>query len=234
MKTVLYGGSFNPPHLGHFRAAETVLKAFEPDTFLIIPDNLPPHKELAEGSPPPEARLAMCRIAFRALSGVTVTDLELRRKGKSYTSDTVELLRKEKPEDELILVIGTDMLLSFQQWHEYRMILSECTLAVLARETGESEAIEKAAQILREEDGAKIVQVPCEPYPASSTEIRAALLRGERPAALDGEVYRYITEHHYYQKTEGEEIQQSSLRDMANAGEKILTSKEFISAEQPI
>ena len=203
MKTALYGGSFNPPHLGHFRVAETVSKVFEPDTFLIIPDNLPPHKELAEGSPPPRARLAMCRIAFRTLSGVTVTDMELRRRGKSYTSDTVAQLRREKPEDELILVIGTDMLVSFQQWHEYRMILSQCTLAVLAREDGDAEEIRTAAQILREKDGAKIVQVSYEPYPASSTEIRAALLRGERPEALDEEVYRYIAEHHYYQNSQG-------------------------------
>ena len=64
MKIALYGGSFNPPHLGHEEVAQTVYRELSPDIFLIVPDNDPPHKELEEGSPRPQQRLEMCKLAF--------------------------------------------------------------------------------------------------------------------------------------------------------------------------
>ena len=85
MRIALYGGSFNPPHPGHVQAALCVLRELKPDRLLIVPDRIPPHKELAEDSPPPEERLALCRLAFAGLPCVEVSDLELRREGKSYT-----------------------------------------------------------------------------------------------------------------------------------------------------
>ena len=66
MKIAVYGGSFNPPHLGHVEAARTVAQALHPDKFLIIPDNLPPHKEMVEDSPTPEQRMSLCALAFAA------------------------------------------------------------------------------------------------------------------------------------------------------------------------
>lgn len=202
MTTALYGGSFNPPHLGHVHAAEAVLHTLRPDRFLVIPDHLPPHKEFESGSPPPWARLEMCRIAFRKFPEIEVTDLELRREGRSFTAETVAQLDGENAEQELVLVIGADMLFSFRQWFRYQYLLDRCTLAVLSRESGESEALRQEAQKLREEERARIVLIPAEPFPASSTEIRAALRRGECPAALDEEVYRWIRENRYYEGTE--------------------------------
>ena len=125
---------------------------------------------------------------------------ELRREGRSFTSETVAQLDREGPEEELILVIGADMLFSFRQWFRYQYLLERCTLAVLSRQEGEMEALARAVQELRDTEQAKIVLIPVEPYPASSTEIRAALRRGEYPAALDGEVYRYIRENGYYEE----------------------------------
>ena len=181
MRIVLYGGSFNPPHLGHLHAARAAEEALQPNLFLVVPDRVPPHKELAENSPSPEARMKMCKIAFRSLPSVEISNVELKRTGKSYTADTVTDMRKRFPLDELVLVIGSDMLLSFRQWYNYRYILSECTLAVAERE-----------------DGAKIVHLIYKPYPASSTEIREELASGRCPAGLDPEVYRYIRENKFY------------------------------------
>ena len=134
MRIALYGGSFNPPHLGHAEAAYTVYEELKPDKLLIIPANIPPHKEMEEGCPSAEERLELCRLAFAEIPGAEVSDIEVRREGRSYTADTVEQLRAEYPEDELILVMGTDMLLCFEDWYRFEYLLRECCLAVLARE----------------------------------------------------------------------------------------------------
>ena len=198
MKLAIYGGSFNPPHLGHVHAVRCVLETLQPDRFLVIPDNLPPHKELSSGSPSPEDRLALCRLAFQDLPGVEVSDLELRRSGKSYTSDTVSALRVLYPDDSFYLVIGSDMLLCFRQWVRYRYLLAECTLAVLSREGGDSEQLQKVSRQLIAEEHARIILIPCIPFPASSTEIRMLLARREYPSALDDAVYQAILEKHFY------------------------------------
>lgn len=198
MRIVLYGGSFNPPHLGHLHAARAAEEALQPDLFLVVPDRVPPHKELAENSPSPEERMEMCKIAFRSLPSAEISNIELERIGKSYTADTVADMRKRFPADELVLVIGSDMLLSFRQWYNYRYILSECTLAVAERENGEADDLEKAADVLRREDHARIIRLIYKPYPASSTDIREDLASGKCPVGLDAEVYRFIRENRLY------------------------------------
>ena len=130
MRIALYGGSFNPPHLGHAEAAYTVYEELKPDKLLIIPDNIPPHKEMEEGCPSAEERLELCRLAFAEIPGAEVSDIEVRREGRSYTADTVELLRAQYPEAELILVMGTDMLLCFEDWYRFEYLIRERRLAV--------------------------------------------------------------------------------------------------------
>ena len=114
MKTAIYGGSFNPPHLGHVSAVATVLSDLAPDRLLNIPDCIAPHKAMAENTPSAEHRLEMCRLAFGDIPGAEISDMEIRREGKSYTATTVEELRELYPEDEICLVMGTDMFLSFR------------------------------------------------------------------------------------------------------------------------
>ena len=101
MKIGIYGGTFNPPHLGHLAAARTAISALGLDKLLIIPASIPPHKELPEGTPPPEHRLAMAAKLADALllpEKVEVSRLELDRAGKSYTSDTLAQLKEAYPE----------------------------------------------------------------------------------------------------------------------------------------
>ena len=128
MKIAIYGGSFNPPHLGHVEAARTVASALAPDRLLIVPASVPPHKELADGSPTAQQRLELCRLAFADIPGAEISEMELCREGKSYSYDTVRLLREENPDAQLILVVGTDMLLSFEKWYQFRYLLENCTL----------------------------------------------------------------------------------------------------------
>ena len=197
MRLAIYGGSFNPPHLGHVHVAKSAVEALNLDRLLILPDNIPPHKQMATGSPGSEDRLAMCQLAFGGIHRAEVSDMEIRRGGLSYTSDTVHELRESYPEAELFLIIGTDMLTSFTEWHLFEEILRSCTLAVVRRENSGVE--EAAAEALRSDYGAciEIIDVPA--LPVSSTEIRQSLAEGRKPALLSKAVFHYITAHHLYQ-----------------------------------
>ena len=137
MRIAVYGGSFNPPHPAHVRAARLAYEALQPDKLLIIPAADPPHKQLAEGSPDPQERFELTRIAFRGFPEAEVSDMELVRGGESYTSDTVAELAAEYPGAEIFFVIGTDMLTSFERWHNFRDILALSALAVLPRDEGD-------------------------------------------------------------------------------------------------
>ena len=178
MKIAIYGGSFNPPHIGHAEAARAACEALKPDKFLIIPTSTPPHKELEKNSPSPEQRLEFCRLAFADIPGAEVSDLELRREGKSYTADTVDELREEYPGAEICLVMGTDMFLSFKTWYRWQYMLACCTLAVLSREDFDRREIERFKQELERENEASVIIIPHTPLPMSSTEIRGKLRLG--------------------------------------------------------
>lgn len=198
MRTAIYGGSFNPPHLGHLEAARTVYESLKPDSFLIIPDREPPHKELAAGSPTPYERLELCEINFRSIPGCTVTDMELKREGKSYTADTIAQLKAEGAED-IHIVMGTDMLLSFEEWYRFQYLLENCTLAVLAREDDDHKELEAQKRKLEELYGGRIEILSHEPLPMSSSEIRSKLRLRMGAELLEEEVYRHIIRKGYYE-----------------------------------
>ncbi len=121
MKIGIYGGSFNPPHLGHQNAAVEAAEKCALDKLLLIPAGIPPHKVMEQGSPANEHRLAMTRLmggqaALQSGVEVEVLDLEMAREGKSYTVDTLRALRRQYPNGELLLFMGTDMFFSFESW----------------------------------------------------------------------------------------------------------------------
>jgi nicotinate-nucleotide adenylyltransferase len=194
----LFGGTFNPPHVGHLRLATVAADAAALDMVILMPANVPPHKQapdLASG----EDRLALCRATFRDPRFI-VSDMELRRKGKSYTVDTLRALQDCYPADRLFLIIGSDMLLSFDRWFCWQEILSLCSLLVLSREPSITPAMLRAYAVdtlgLTEEDF-RILET--EPLELSSTAIRAAIAAGEdASAALTDAAYAYIREKGLY------------------------------------
>lgn len=198
MRIAIYGGSFNPPHIGHAEAARAAYKALAPDKFLVIPANTPPHKELEELSPSPAQRLEFCRLAFGDIPGVEISDMELRREGKSYTADTVDALLEEYPGAELCIVMGTDMFLSFRSWYRWQHMLETCTLAVLSREDFDRREIEEFKALLEAENAARVILIPHTPLPMSSTEIREKLRRGLGAEDLPQGVYECIIRGGFY------------------------------------
>ena len=198
MKICIYGGSFNPPHLGHTAALRAVRAAIEPDVTLVIPDRIPPHKELTPGSPEPSERLLMTMLAFSSEPGVEVSDMELHRSGKSYTVDTVRELRDCNPDAELYLVVGTDMLTTFEQWHDYRALLAQVTLVALARTSDEHAEVERFSAYLRQTYGARVIALPAEPIPVTSTDVRRLLPQRRGSEYLAPDVYAHIIQQRLY------------------------------------
>ena len=144
MKIGVYGGTFNPPHLGHVTAARAVSELLKLDKLLFIPAGLPPHKPLPEGTPSPEQRLEMTRLAAEQTGlgdRVETLDLEILREGRSYTSETLELLRQQYPDDELWLLMGTDMFLTIQTWHDPASIFELAGIAAFGRTEEDTEEL---------------------------------------------------------------------------------------------
>ena len=199
MKIGIFGGTFNPPHLGHISAAAAAWAELGLERLIVIPNTMPPHKELAENSPPPEDRLAMTRAAFGKIGGaVEVSDIELKRDGKSYTVDTLAEIRELYPNDEIILLMGTDMFLSLESWRAFEEIMKTVTLGVFQRSDGQEDEISEARDRFSAKYGAKTVAVKNDPIDVSSSEIRAALPDRGGAAWRDGEVYGYIIRNSLY------------------------------------
>ncbi|MEG1632479.1 MAG: nicotinate (nicotinamide) nucleotide adenylyltransferase [Oscillospiraceae bacterium] len=192
MTVMLYGGSFNPPHPAHVRAARLAYEAIKPDRLIVLPAADPPHKTLPQDSPPPEERLLLTRLAFRDFPQAEVSELELKRGGESYTSDTVEELKRLYPGAELCLVVGADMLLYFEQWHEFKSLLGDVSVVALSRERGDRAELLQYAERLRREYGARVRLLNAEPLPMSSSELRSLLRERGGADALDSAVYARI------------------------------------------
>ena len=198
MRIALYGGTFNPPHMGHILAARSALRELCPDRLLMMPTAVPPHKEREKGSPPDTERLRLLELLTGGEEKVEVSDIELRRGGLSYTADTVGELTKLYPEAELFVLMGTDMLESFEKWYEFRYILDNAALAVFSRDGGEREKIERLAESLKTRFGARVKVIPHEPLAVSSTELRELLRCRCGTEFLNGAAYAHIIKMRLY------------------------------------
>ena len=181
----IYGGTYNPPHIGHMRAAEYAIEALSLDRLLLIPTGVSPHKEMASGASSAD-RLEMLRLSAAGLEKAEVSDIEIRREGRSYTVDTLRQLKAENPGAELVLLMGTDMFLSFLSWREPEQIMKLATLAVFFRgEKGEQTKIE-AQKLSLESLGARVELVQNPVTAISSTDLRRMLVFGCADPFLHG------------------------------------------------
>ena len=194
----IYGGTFNPPHMGHIRAAVDAVRTLELTKLYVIPDRIAPHKEIPEGSPSPQQRLEMIRVALSGESNVEILDIELRREGKSYTYETVEQLHVLHPDAELILLMGTDMFLSFHEWRCTEKILAQASLGVFYRgDRGEKAAI-AARKAEMETAGHRIYLVCNDVLDISSSDLRRMLVFRCAAPFLPNGVGTYIRENSLY------------------------------------
>lgn len=184
----IFGGTFDPPHLGHVRVAADVADFLHLDRVLFVPAREPPHKSV-EHVTRPELRLAMVRAAAEADPRFEVSTLELERPGPSYTLDTVRALREARPDDALFLILGADQLRVFDTWHEPEEIVRLARLAVMDRDGESARAV--AGGLPGASDA---VFVPVTRVDVSSTLVRERCREGRDIRSLVPDAVREIIE----------------------------------------
>ena len=199
MRIGIYGGTFDPPHAGHKKYADELKVRLSLDKLIVIPTSTPPHKEKTN-SASAEDRLNMVKTLFKNEADVEVSDMEIARGGKSYTYETVTLLRGIYPDAELIFLLGSDMLLSFHTWRNPDVILSHVKICAVTRNDEISEEeLRGYVEKYFPENKERFITCDFDPIELSSTQIRDAIREGESVEGLvDEEVLKYIKEKELY------------------------------------
>ena len=198
MKIGIFGGTFDPPHIGHVNAFKAFLKQFDFDRVFVIPVLLPPHKSL-KSSVSADDRLEMTRLAFEGLTDyVTVSDLEIKRQGKSYTADTIKYF-KEQGYDDIYFLCGTDMILTLDLWYKPEYIMANAKIVYARRENDEENTVRISEKInsYRKRFGAEVIELSSPVLEISSTDIRQSMSEG-KSEYLPQEVMGYIEEKGLY------------------------------------
>lgn len=182
MRTGILGGTFNPPHLAHLVCAQEAHAQLGLDRVVLMPAGVPPHKQVPPGDPSAEQRYELCRLAVDGDERFEVSRAELERPGRSYTADTLRLLRERDPQDELTFIVGGDMARSLPGWREPEAVLALATLAVAERRGAKRDAIERELAPLRGADRVTYFEMP-------RVDVSSSLVR-ERVAA--GRPIRYL------------------------------------------
>ncbi len=193
----IFGGTYNPPHLGHVQAAVYGKNALKLDKLYLIPSYISPHKAIPAGSPTPQQRLEMVCLAAGD-TDLVVSDIELNRGGASYTYETVLSLREQHPEAQVYLMMGTDMFLTLNHWKEAELLLSMVTPVVFYRgDKAERERVEqKKAEFALKGVDAIVMENPVTEI--SSTQLRRMLVFDCAAPFLNDNVHTYILKNRLY------------------------------------
>ena len=193
----LYGGAFDPIHNGHLHLADEFVRRLSLRELILMPTAQSPHKT-NPFSAAAVHRLAMCRLAAEGHPNISVSDMEIRRGGKSYTVDTLRTLKEMYPVATIYLIMGADMFLTMEQWRLFEEILSLCILCPVVRDSAPREALEQKARALEAHD-AVVRFEDILPMEVSSTDVRRRI-QGGRPVSdlVPAPVAQYMTEHHLY------------------------------------
>ena len=132
MKIGILGGTFNPVHIGHLILAEEAREKLGLDKVIFVPTYLPPHKDNSDIAPAPE-RLSMVKLAIKDNRNFSVSDVEIKRDGRSYTIDTIKEFKGIYPNDELYFIIGSDLISYLDDWKDLQEILKIVKFIVATR-----------------------------------------------------------------------------------------------------
>ena len=204
----IFGGTFDPVHYGHLRAALEAREMLKLEDFRLLPAGTPPHRSttMASGI----HRLAMLRLAVAEHSGFRVDDREVRREGNSYMADTLREIRDETGDSPLMLIIGQDAANALDSWHQWRTIFDLAHLVIMRRPesrlawSGELQnqmerRLARNPEQLRERAGGLILPLEVTQLAISSTGIRTQLLAGQSPRfLLPDAVIDYIEQNKLY------------------------------------
>ncbi len=196
-KIIVFGGTFNPIHIGHTEMLAALTKVKDTEKILLMPDKIPPHKTcdmLASDT----HRLNMCKILADRFNNVTVSLLELDREGKSYTIDTVKELKALYPDHQICITIGGDMLASFDMWKDYDKLLRYCKIICFSRVGIDKNLIEEKVKEFTKQ-GADIILLDNKITEISSSFLRENIGNPEvLRKYLDEEIFSYVFNNNIY------------------------------------
>lgn len=183
MKTGIYGGTFNPIHNGHLHIVEEFRRGLGLDRVLLIPTRVPPHKAAPDLASAGE-RFAMCRLAAQGKPWLELSDIEMRREGKSYTAETLEELSALYPQDQFYLLMGEDMFLTLGRWYRPETIFSLASVCTTPRSPDGLDALRQKALEYTGQFQARCFLEHIPYLAISSTQVRQAVARGEDVSGL--------------------------------------------------
>ncbi len=193
----IYGGSFDPVHKGHLHLAEYAMEKLNLNRIILMPANISPFKQGKEDVASPEHRLNMLRLATENMENVTVSSYELENSGVSYTVCTLRHLKEMYTYDTLVLLMGSDMLLSFERWYCWQEIMEYAELGCISRTDGDGDILRRQAEKLSA--FGKVSVLSGDVLPMSSTEIKSYLKKDEDCSCyLPEKVVQYIVRHKLY------------------------------------
>lgn len=198
-KIGILGGTFNPIHLGHIMLAKVAYQQFQLDKVLVIPNNLPAYKDtddLLNSS----HRSRMVQIAIKKYPYMEFSDMELERKGATYTIDTLRELSRQYPDNQFYFIMGGDSLVHLREWREYPEILKLAVILCAGRDEADITTLDAIKNdLLQEIPGADIRFLDIPLMDISSTDIREHIQEKDIISQwLPYEVYQYIKEHELY------------------------------------
>lgn len=200
MKTGVFGGTFNPVHKGHIMLAEYCMDSVGLDRIIMIPTAVPPHK-ISNNLASENDRLNMCKLACRGKENFFVSDIEIKRQGKSYTYETLTQLKEIYPDDHLYTIMGADMFLTLNRWKNPEIIFEKSSIITIPRDEENKHELENFYNKVLKAMGASSVILPNPVMSVSSTFIRENLDNFNLISdMLDKGVYGYIIKNNLYRK----------------------------------
>lgn len=229
-RIAMFGGSFNPIHNAHTSVAAAFVKKLKLDKLIFIPTAIPPHKSDEEivGA---EHRLNMCRLAAESVKKAEVSDIEIKREGKSYTVDTLKQLKKMYPDSKLYLITGADMFMTLQDWRSPQEIFSLAAVCTVPRNDDDYEIL-KAHELKLNAMGAETVVLDIKRMDISSTEVRSRVFADKDISKfVDEKVENYIYANYLFMNKSTVNYDRFSKVLKARMGEKRYIHSVNVSAE---
>lgn len=197
-KTGIMGGTFNPIHIGHLLLAESARDSFGLDEILFIPSGRSYMKREAEVLDR-RIRFEMTKLAIEDNPAFSISDIEIKRSGNTYTCDTLSLLKEQQPETEFYFIVGADNLFSIEAWRKPEYIFRTCTVLAAVRDDKDNDKLAEQISCLEEKFGAHIFQITFKEIDISSTDIRMRLAGGQSIRYMvPDKVISYIKKNHLY------------------------------------
>ena len=200
MRVGIFGGTFDPPHIGHINMCRLFLNELCLDELYVIPAFMPPHKDIKSNTRVNE-RFEMARLAFSNISDkIIVSDIEIKREGKSYTANTLHEFRT-KGYNDLYFLCGTDMLLTLDKWYNPEYIFESTAIVCVRRESEKKydSLIKEKIELYKQKYNARVILINTKAIEISSSDVRKAISDGKNADLyLTEDVYEYIKNNNLY------------------------------------